>query len=314
MNNLSILACPECSIDLSKQEYDKLACPKCRKEYPVINKIPRFVNSENYVHSFGVEWTTYDVQRLEEDIEVFKVKTGIQPEEFKGKLVLDAGCGGGRYIYLSGQYGASLAAGVDMSQAVEKAGKLADKYNNVMIVQSDLMKLPFKPGTFDIVYSIGVLHHTSNTKKAFENIAKYVKPGGILAIWVYRKNTFIQEIINSILRSVTTRLPYKVLHYLSVFGAFLGGIPVLNKTLSRIINFSNHPDWNLRVCDTFDWFSPKYQYHHTVKEVYGWFNELGFTDIKFLPPQKSGLLYNWVYNHNLIIGSGVNFQARKPLK
>ena len=276
MNNLSILACPECSIDLSKQEYDKLACPKCRKEYPVINKIPRFVNSENYVHSFGVEWTTYDVQRLEEDIEVFKVKTGIQPEEFKGKL--------------------------------------ADKYNNVMIVQSDLMKLPFKPGTFDIVYSIGVLHHTSNTKKAFENIAKYVKPGGILAIWVYRKNTFIQEIINSILRSVTTRLPYKVLHYLSVFGAFLGGIPVLNKTLSRIINFSNHPDWNLRVCDTFDWFSPKYQYHHTVKEVYGWFNELGFTDIKFLPPQKSGLLYNWVYNHNLIIGSGVNFQARKPLK
>jgi SAM-dependent methyltransferase len=259
-----------------------------------------------------MEWTTYDVQRIDEDKAVFIVKTGIEPGQFKGKRVFDAGCGGGRYVYLAGLYGAEAVYGVDMSQAVEKAISLCKDMPNVHIVQGDLMNLPFEPGSFDIVYSIGVLHHTTDTKKAFDNIARYVKPGGTLAVWVYRKNTFIQEIVNDILRSITTRLPLKLLHYLSYIGVLLGGIPIINKILPRLINFSNHPDWKLRLCDTFDWFSPKYQYHHTVKEVESWFKEAGFINLKFLPPQKSGRMYDWAYNHNLLIGSGVNFQGNKP--
>ena len=86
----------------------------------------------------------------------------------------------------------------------------------------------------------------------------------------------------------------------------VGSIPVLNRTLNKLANFSNHPDWTLRVCDNFDWYAPHYQSHHSLDELKGWFAEEGFIDIVELSPAKNGKLYNWAYDHNLIIGSGVN--------
>ena len=86
----------------------------------------------------------------------------------------------------------------------------------------------------------------------------------------------------------------------------LGGIPLLKQTLNKVANFSNHPDWTLRVCDNFDWYAPQYQSHHSIDELKRWFAEEQFHDITELPPAKNGPLYNWTYHHNLIIGSGVN--------
>ena len=93
--------------------------------------------------------------------------------------------------------------------------------------------------------------------------------------------------------------------------ARLGSIPVLNRTLNKIANFSSHPDWTLRVCDNFDWYAPRYQSHHSLDELKHWFADEGFTDIVELRPAKNGNLYNWAYDHNLIIGSGVNVAGRK---
>jgi hypothetical protein len=86
----------------------------------------------------------------------------------------------------------------------------------------------------------------------------------------------------------------------------LGAIPVLNRTLNKVANFSNHRDWTLRVCDNFDWYAPLYQSHHSLAELKSWFGEEGFTDIAELAPAKHGKLYTWAYDHNLVIGSGVN--------
>ena len=72
------------------------------------------------------------------------------------------------------------------------------------------------------------------------------------------------------------------------------------------MNFSAHPNRENRVCDTFDWFAPQYQYHHTVTELQSWFKEAGFDQLQVLPPEKTGLVYRWVYEQNLLIGSGVN--------
>jgi ubiquinone/menaquinone biosynthesis C-methylase UbiE len=196
---------------------------------------------------------------------------------------------------------------------VEKAKGLCYALPNVRIVQGDLLKLPYAPASFDFVYSIGVLHHTPDTKKAFQSIAKMVKPGGRLAVWIYRKNTWPQELINSSIRAVTSRLPHWLLKPLMVaVGAGLGGIPIVNTTLARVVSFgSSVPDWRLRACDAFDWYSPKYQFHHTPDEVKCWFEEEGFGDIQFLRPQKSGKIYDWAYDRALLNGSGVNFVGVK---
>ena len=67
------------------------------------------------------------------------------------------------------------------------------------------------------------------------------------------------------------------------FGAWLGGLPVVGKTANKVVNFSNHPVWENRVCDTFDWYAPEYQHHHTLEELCDWFREAGYDDLVVLP-------------------------------
>ena len=196
--------------------------------------------------------------------------------------------------------------GVDLSQAVEMAAKVCTNLPNVLIVQGDLTAPPTGVDAFDFVFSIGVLHHGPDPRAGFRQIARRVKPGGRLAVWLYRKNTLAQELINKTIRAVTTRMPARILEMLCVPLAWIGAIPLVNKSLNKIFNFSNHPDWTLRVCDNFDWYAPAYQSHHTIAELRSWFLEEGFEDVLELPPERSGKVYDWMYRNNLIIGSGVN--------
>jgi hypothetical protein len=133
-------------------------------------------------------------------------------------------------------------------------------------------------------------------------------------VWLYRRNTLPQEIINSGLRAVTTRMPTRLLESISAVAGLVGGVPLLNRTLNKLANFSNHPDWTLRVCDNFDWYAPPFQSHHTVAQLSSWFQEEGFGQLTELPPAKGGPLYDWTYQHNLIIGSGVNVSGIKQAR
>jgi LSD1 subclass zinc finger protein len=300
-----LILCPACRAPLTDHPTaDRIVCAACGHAVPVVAGVPRLA-AQAYVASFGRQWNRYDVARPEEDAAVFRAKTGLDPAELAGRLVLDAGCGGGRYARLLGAAGARVV-GVDLSAAVEKAASLGGDLPNVRIAQADLLDLALADRAFDLVFSIGVLHHSPDPRRAFAQIAAKVKPGGRLAVWLYRRNTLPQEWINSGLRVLTTRLPAPALEAASAALGVVGAIPLLNKTLNKLVNFSNHPDWTLRVCDNFDWYAPRYQSHHTIDELKGWFAEEGFVDLVELPPARSGRLYDWAYRHDLIIGSGVN--------
>jgi SAM-dependent methyltransferase len=302
---IALLRCPRCGESLAQSAVGgALACAGCGGAFPVARGVPRLAG-EGYVASFGRQWNRYDVARDEEDLAVFRVKTGLDPADLAGKVVLDAGCGGGRYARLLGRAGATVL-GLDLSDAVDKAAALCADLPNVGIVQADLLDPPLAESAFDVVFSIGVLHHSPDPRRAFAAIARRVKPGGRLAVWLYRRNTTPQEWLNSGLRAVTTRLPARVLEPACAALGAVGGVPLVNRTLNKLVNFSNHPDWTLRVCDNFDWYAPRYQSHHTVAELSGWFREEGFEGIVELAPLKSGGLYRWAYEHDLIIGSGVN--------
>ena len=273
--------------------------------------IPRLAG-ESYAASFGQQWNRYDVARDEEDEATFRVKTGVAAHDLAGRLVLDAGCGGGRYARLAARHGARVV-GVDLSSAVEKAAALCAEWPRVAIVQADLLDLPLAERGFDLVFSIGVLHHSPDPRRAFAQVAARVRPGGRLAVWLYGKNTWPQERLNSALRALTTRLPARVLEPLCVGLAALGGVPVLNRTLNKVVNFSNHPHRTLRVCDTYDWYAPRYQSHHTVEALMRWFVEEGFEDLRALPPARSGRLYDRAFRHRLIPGSGANVAGTRKL-
>jgi len=281
-----------------------LESKNAKRLWKVIDGIPRFVSDE-HLESFGHQWTTFDVAHDEEDRATFTAKTGTLPEQLRGLRVLDAGCGGGRYAKICGEAGA-VVFGADHTRAVDKARQLCRHLSNVHFLQADLKSLPLEPASFDFVFSIGVMHHDANTRSVFDAVAKMVKPGGRFSVWLYRRNQWWQELINSGLRKVTTKLPPSVLMPFCHLGAVLGGIPGINRILNKIVNFSAHPDYQNRVCDTFDWWAPRYQFHHTVEELSQWFSEAGFDQLTVLPPEKSGRFYSWAYEHNLLIGSGVN--------
>ena len=304
------MRCPVCARELEADETrSRLFCPSCGKGMPIVGGVPRFAE-ESYVAGFGRQWNRHDVAREEEDEATFRVKTGIDPRNLAGKLVLDAGCGGGRYALTLSRLGARVL-GVDLSSAVDKAASLCRNFPETLIVQADLSRLPLARGCFDVVFSIGVLHHGPDPRRAFAEIASRVVPGGRLAVWLYRRNSPPQEWLNSGLRALSTRLPVRVLEPLCAGLGVFGTVPLLNRTLNKIFNFSNHPDRVLRVCDNFDWYAPRYQSHHTVDELKRWFSEEGFDDLAVLAPAKFGRFYDWAYRHNLLIGSGVNVAGTK---
>lgn len=280
-----------------------------RHSFPILRRIPRFAG-ESYIESFGIQWNRYDVVRPAMDEATFEAKTGVRPEQLAGLDVLDAGVGGGRYALLAGTSGARVV-GLDLSSAVEKARENCRNLTNVVIVQGDLLNPPLADAAFDFAWSIGVMHHCPNPRKAFAEVARAVKPGGRMAIWLYRRNTWPQEIVNSLLRAITTRLPDAALRAWSRLLTVCGGIPCFKQIGSKIVNFSTFEDPALRLCDNYDWYAPTYQSHHTLKELRQWFLDEGFEEPVELRPEKSGLLYDWAYDRNLIIGSGVNMMARK---
>jgi SAM-dependent methyltransferase len=306
---LAQLRCTECRAELLRETTETLRCTKCGKSFPLRDGIPRFASSD-HLASFGLQWNKYEVAHEDEDRATFQAKTGFNLSEMQGRRVLDAGCGGGRYAKIVGKAGAHVV-GADHTTAVEKAAWLCSDLPNVDIVQADLKRLPLEPESFDDVFSIGVMHHDKSTRDVFDSVAKLVKPGGRYAVWLYRRNQGWQEWLNDFVRKRTTRMTPDKLEPWCRFGAFLGGIPGINKTLNKIVNFSSHPAWENRVCDTYDWFAPQYQYHHTVEELSDWFREAGFDNLQVLPPEKTGKFYRWSYEHNLLIGSGVNVQGTK---
>ncbi|MCC7420270.1 MAG: methyltransferase domain-containing protein [Planctomycetaceae bacterium] len=305
------LRCPACGGAIGDETESSLTCGTCGAVWPVRDGIPRFVQSE-HLESFGLQWNKYEVAHDDEDRATFQAKTGVTLDELRGLRVLDAGCGGGRYSKVCGEAGA-IVTGADHTTAVEKASRLCGHLLDVRFVQADLKRLPFEPESFDFVFSIGVMHHDADTRAGFDAVARMVKPGGRMAVWLYRRNQWWQEWLNNAVRRRTVRMPAARLEKWCRFGAWLGGIPGVKQTFNKVLNFSAHPNHENRVCDTFDWYAPRFQYHHTTDELCAWFREAGFDDLRVLPPEKTGRVYRWVYEQNLLIGSGVNVVGRRRL-
>ena len=113
----------------------------------------------------------------------------LREDLLKDKEVLDVGCGQGLILSLIAEK-AREVVGLDASQ---KSLKQAEKgirelkLNNVELVKGDAENLPFQNDTFDTVYSIGVLHHTSNTQQGINEIHRVLKREGKAVIMLYRK-------------------------------------------------------------------------------------------------------------------------------
>jgi len=291
---LAILQCLDCQAKLQGGA-NGLVCPNCRRQYPMLNGVLRFVDAQNYAGSFGFQWKLYSRTQLDDassqrSERAFRRRTGFRPEDLAGKLVLDVGCGMGRFAEVATRWGAHVV-GIDLSLASEVAAKnLSDR--TAVIFQADVFKLPFAAESFDYIYSIGVLHHTPDCEQAFKTLPKLLKPGGRIAIWLYSSyNPWYR--MSDVYRNWTRRMAPEKLHKLCGvvvplydMHQLLKKIPLVGKPASRAlawaIPMSHNADPTWRVLDTFDWYSPWYQSKHTYEEVFRWFESCGLEDLRVI--------------------------------
>ncbi len=295
---VKLLACPACMSDLEVRAdvldgtevmKGSLGCRSCDARYPVSGGVPRFAGGSTYADSFGYEWNRFRVVQLDsanrtrESETTFREKTGWTERDFCGALVLDAGVGAGRYAEVVSQWGAEVV-GVDLTGAVDAAFESIGRRPRVHLVQADLFRLPFRAETFDRAYSIGVLHHTPAPERAFRCVAGAIKKGGSCAIYVYAAYGLARH-ASDLLRRLTTRLPLPVVYYASALAGplyYLHRLPVLGRVCRTLLPISMHPWWRWRWLDTFDWYTPKYQWKFTYPQVFQWFKSAGFTEVEIL--------------------------------
>jgi SAM-dependent methyltransferase/uncharacterized protein YbaR (Trm112 family) len=307
-------------------------------EYPIIRGIPRFVDRSLYekinqkekggerqtIQSFGIKWRSkrskklgyfrQDVKFLEKlFITTLGCETFFQLKEtFKGaKRSLNAGCGVAWSEFLFNFDSSIERHAIDISLSVEVAYNNTNKFDNVIVSQASIFELPYQDETFDIIYSIGVIHHTHNPKKALKILAKKLIPNGLLGIYVYSKKPFLRELADQEIRKITTKMTYdECLNFsrkMSRLGKALSKIqqPLEIKDDIKLIGlkkgkYSVHQFiydyllkcWynakqNLEYADlvNLDWYHPYYASHHTKDEIVGWFKDAGIRRVKVIQPK-----------------------------
>jgi SAM-dependent methyltransferase len=267
--------------------------------------------------AYGLQWNRFRIIRPDEDRVTFRNRTGLDDHELEDKVVLDAGCGMGRYLRITAESPASLIVGLDLSLAVVAARELTSKLARVAVVRGDLLRLPLADGSFDHIYSLGVLDHTPDPRAAFLGLARLLRPGGRIAIWVYPRERAVVESIMNAQRAISTRLPLGLLQFLCRLSSPVGAIkrqlmssrwrPVERFGVAlhlATIGVSMHPDHEVRICDTLDWYAPKYLSRHNFEDVKAWFIEAGLVDIVDLSERQ-------VFYHEGQ-GHGINIAGRRP--
>lgn len=231
--------------------------------------------------------------------------------------VLDAGAGAGfsAKLIFADKFEAIRYVGADISTAIDIAAlEIAPVASNSFFIQCDLMYLPFADASFDIVVSEGVMHHTPSTKAAISELARFVKPGGIFAFYVYAKKAPIREFTDDYIRDLVSGLSpeeaWRALEPLTKLGIALGelrtqidvpeDVPLLgikkgSIDIQRLFYWAickayYRPEFSFDEMNhiNFDWFTPKYAHRQTPEEVEAWCRATGLV-VEHLKTEDAGI-------------------------
>jgi SAM-dependent methyltransferase len=316
---LRILACPVCAQPLSLEVAElvddrvKTGSLQCAggHRYRIERFVPRFVADDQYAASFGMQWNRFKRTQLDRhngtsiSRDRLVQVTGWRLESLRGQRVLDAGCGAGRFARVALDYGAELVA-MDLSNAVDACYDNLGPHDRLHVVQASIYEPPFRAGTFDRVYSIGVLQHTPDVERAVKALPALLKLGGTLAYWIYEKKLMSMLMPKYPLRLVGTRIPAgrlftlleKWVPLLLRTSNLVGRFPLAGPYLRKLVPVANYTgalpltalqieEWAL--LDTFDWLAPAYDQPQTYSTVRRWLEEAGCRNIQRIPGRGIGL-------------------------
>jgi 2-polyprenyl-3-methyl-5-hydroxy-6-metoxy-1,4-benzoquinol methylase len=312
---LELLRCPRCPGEqpLRRDEAaGSLGCVHCGTDYPVVRGIPRFVtDGQNYAENFGEQWRAFRTVQIDRlaghqlsETRFFR-DTRWEANWLRGKVILDAGCGAGRFADVMAQHGALVVA-CDLSSAVEACRETeldpknrASGRGEIATVQADLLALPFKRGVFDAVHCAGVIQHVSDPERAMLGLPGHVRSGGRIFYNFYEVDPFARfQFAKYLLRRITPNWPYsrllrmsnwlcRVFFYPSLIMSRIPKVRFFNRFLPIC---STHPSslsisqqYELTLLDTIDWYGPKFEIRQDHHRVAGLLQRAGATNAQSSP-------------------------------
>jgi SAM-dependent methyltransferase len=207
-------------------------------------------------------------------------------DDFRGKRIFDAGCGGGHHIRIIAPV-ARHVTGMDLNTAVVAEQHLAD-LSNVTIHSGDIARYDTSE-RYDIVYCIGVIHHTDNPDETFNNLKRLCKKGGLLIIWCYSQegNVFVQRVIEPLREKFLRQRSRKTVEVISHLLTAMLYVPVYTLYLMPLSKMPFHEYFqNFRrlsfyrnMLNVFDKLNAPQTEFISRGRIEEWFNCHDFADI-----------------------------------
>ena len=273
--------------------------------YRIIRGISRFVDKENYNDSFGFQWNQYKETQLDSYIGFPLTKNRLERcvgeklfERISNKLVLEAGCGAGRFTEILLEREAFVVS-MDMSSAVEANKDNFPPNDHHIIVQADILKMPFADQQFDIIICLGVIQHTPCPEDTIRALYRQVRPGGWLVLdhYIYSVSYFTQIpkiLLRLFLRPIEPLRAFRIINLVVKIFLPLHRLgrtsrlwqAIMRRTtpvVSYYYDFPNLPDSIQREwaeLDTFDNLTDYYKHFRSIKQIKNCMRELGMDHIK----------------------------------
>jgi SAM-dependent methyltransferase len=270
---LELLACPACKGALTAE----WLCTGCGARYEAPGGIPRLrLASDERIEEVRRFYERAPFPNYRECETLSSLRARAERNKFARLLdqaipgdaqILEIGCGTGQMsLYLA--HADRLVIGADLTRmSLELGAAAAERFqlNRVLFVETDLHRPGLPVGSFDVVYSSGVLHHTPNPRAAFASIAQLARPGGMIVLGVYNAIARIPLRLRRVVAHVSR---YQLIPF----------DPVLR-------------DRNNEPARRQAWLRDQYQHpeehRHTLAEVQVWFAE---NDVEFVRAYPSALI------------------------
>lgn len=250
------------------------------RAYPIVDGVPRFVPTEGYTGSFGLQWNVFSSTQLDSATRAdysqrrFDGEVGWTAAELAHGWSLEGGCGAGRFVEVVAGRGGRIVA-LDHSRAIEVTARRFHDDRNVHPVQADVLLPPIASHSLERVYSIGVLQHSEEPYVAMVSLLRLCRSGGRFAFVAYARRWYTPLYSKYLIRPLTKRLPAKVL-----LAAIRAAMPVLfslsealferpgiGRAARFVLPVASYPDkhtfsreqrYEEAVLDTFDMLAPTY--------------------------------------------------------
>lgn len=247
-------------------------------------------NNMSSQERFGYEWNKYS--HLDKNYEV-QFKNWVYPltaSDFKEKKILDAGCGMGRNSYWCLKWGAKEVVAFDYDQrSVAASQKNLKEFNKAKILYKNIYELNWE-NEFDLVLSIGVIHHLEKPAEALKKLVNTLKPEGTLLIWVYsyEGNEWLVKYFNPLRKNITSKLPVSVVHLISYFFSLPLWlfVKIFKGPSNYLKQLSTFKFWHLHSI-VFDQLLPKIANYWKKDEVLELFKDLNLKEIQINQPANN---------------------------